>query len=46
MVPDSRRDNFWTPAFARVAIYGTFYEIVNFSSRENPVENFRKIFEG
>jgi hypothetical protein len=28
MVPDFRRDDVWTPAFAGVTIQETFYEII------------------
>ncbi|MCX5916520.1 MAG: hypothetical protein NTX30_07540 [Deltaproteobacteria bacterium] len=30
MVPDFRRDDVWTPAFAGVTLQETFYEIINF----------------
>jgi hypothetical protein len=45
MVPDFRRDNVWTPAFAGVTICETFFGIVNFFSREKPAENFGKTFK-
>jgi hypothetical protein len=30
MVPDFRRDDVWTPAFAGVTLQETFYEIIKF----------------
>jgi hypothetical protein len=35
MVPDFRRDNVWTPAFAGVTLQETFYEIITFGEEEN-----------
>jgi hypothetical protein len=32
MVPDFRRDDVWTPAFAGVTLQETFYEIIKFDS--------------
>jgi hypothetical protein len=34
MVPDFRRDDVWTPAFAGVTLQETFYETINFPIKE------------
>jgi hypothetical protein len=43
MVPDFRRDDFWTPAFAGVTLQETFYENIKIERKEENPQPKRKI---
>ena len=43
MVPDFRRDDVWTPAFAGVTLQETFYENIEIERKEENPQPKRKI---